>query len=309
MRRNISTASTASHIVICYLYTVIMQCLSPLLTHTRACYTYAIHFMRSSVHNILYYMMIHSILPSILPDGCTQCDGSRCSFGGSPGGGQQRCGQMCRNNPNICNSAADGCRVCYGSTCTSGGAATCGTFCSNNNQCVNALNGCTTCQNGVCDGNRFINPGGNCVSNEQALRSRLQGGGTIDICPNANILVNGEIQTSRSYIDLRCSGGGSGCTIRGGSNMNTRLLYFTGSSITLQGIAFQSGSANGSGGAIKIDGTNNRITNCRFTGNKASQRGGAGSVGSATFVGNTYSGNYAAQCVNFFQSNTGSCFG
>jgi hypothetical protein len=105
MRRNISTASTASHIVICYLYTVIMQCLSPLLTHTRACYTYAIHFMRSSVHNILYYMMIHSILPSILPDGCTQCDGSRCSFGGSPGGGQQRCGQMCRNNPNICNSA------------------------------------------------------------------------------------------------------------------------------------------------------------------------------------------------------------
>jgi hypothetical protein len=142
---------------------------------------------------------------------------------------------------------ADGCTLCNGSTCTRGGVLTCGSRCdiySYYNNCLNALGGCNTCVDGICQG--FRSGGGSCVATEEALRFRLQAGGTIELCRNSNIIINNEISTNRNNIILRCFGGGTGCTIRRSSSGLARLIHFTGRSITLQGVTFQNGSAIGS---------------------------------------------------------------
>jgi len=86
------------------------------------------------------------------------------------------------------------------------------------------------------------------------------------------------------------------------------MLNFSGDNISISNISFRDGRTTDSGGALVMSGNYNKLTSCTFTGNSASERGGAAVIGSGEFVGNTFSGNSAAQCFDIFLSSTGRCF-
>jgi len=269
----------------------------------------------------------------LLLDGCIYCVNGACrSTNNNNNNGSNnrfnfygyngRCSvRQCVTNFN-CNFVRDGCTQCVNGFCSfpntdrfqfqNNQLWRCGSQCYTSYDCANASDGCTACVSSrcICGGfsDRFniVNTNRNvgCVSTEADLASRLQNqSGVILICANTKIEITSEITTSKSDITLQCQG--DNCELHGsGSN---RLIHFTGGNIQLTGIKFENGFSSDNGGGILIDGNNNRITRCTFTGNRSNQKGGAGAFGSGVMSANIYSGNSAYQCNDFFDSSTLQC--
>ena len=189
----------------------------------------------------------------------------------------------------------------------------CGNTCNFHSDCSYSQDGCYFCNNGFCSS---INPScGNektCVNNNGLFQDALNNPDVdrITICENTILTLRSTgdaFSSGRSGFTVECGGGMCQFIRTAGSG---RFLNFSGSGITLVGLYFDNGTGSGTGGAVFIEGFNNRIENCVFRDNTATNGGSGGAVwwGSGTVVGSGGYDNIATgMCDGVFSNNDGSC--
>jgi len=85
-------------------------------------------------------------------------------------------------------------------------------------------------------------------------------------------------------------------------------MKFSSGNVEVSGITFSRGNTDGDGGALYIDGKNNKIYQCYFAGNSAPVgRGGAIYFDSGEIKETDGSANTAAQCNDIYLATAGSC--
>jgi predicted outer membrane repeat protein len=196
-------------------------------------------------------------------------------------------------------------KICHSGGGYAGGAYRCNVKCTTSEECSNAMDGCRKCDPRTFTCALPATDKIACISEELALKAAINNPeiSNVKLCSGSKFEISSEMFVSRSGVVVDCIIEGT-CTMR--QNGSGRFFTFNEGGGTVFGIRFESGFVSGQdGGALKMNGSNNKVVYCSFVNNAAkSGRGGAIYMSNGVLLYNSYGGNAAAQCSDVYIGST-----